>query len=64
MENNLIQMAAYTIGPIFKPIMDRVQLYFTNSITNIVFKASKLQRESFSNQKKKKNLSFGVDFKL
>ena len=42
MENNFIQMAAladhaeaYTIGPISKPIIDSVQLYFTNSFTNI-----------------------------
>ena len=47
MENNFIQMAAsaghavaYTIGPIFKHIIDCVQLYFTNGFTNIVFKAS------------------------
>ena len=43
MENNFIQMAAsdshavaYTIGPIFKHIIDCVQLYFTNGYTNIV----------------------------
>ena len=43
MENNFIQMAAsaghavvYTIGPIFKHIIDYVQLYFTNGFTNIV----------------------------
>ena len=43
MENNFIQMAApaghavaYTIGPIFKHIIDCVQLYFTNGFTNIV----------------------------
>ena len=43
MENNFIQMAAlaghavdYTIGPIFKHIIDRIQLYFTNYFTNIV----------------------------
>ena len=43
MENNFIQMAAsaghavaYTIGPIFKHIIDCVQLYFTNGLTNIV----------------------------
>ena len=45
MENNFIQMAAapsaghavaYTIGPIFKHIIDCVQLYFTNFFTNIV----------------------------
>ena len=42
MENNFIQMAAsaghtvaYTIGPIFKYIIDCVQLYFTNGFTNI-----------------------------
>ena len=29
MENNFMQMA-YTIGPIFKEIIDCVQLYFTN----------------------------------
>ena len=40
---NFIQMApsagqavAYTIGPIFKHIIDCVQLYFTNGFTNIV----------------------------
>ena len=39
MENNFIQMAAsatYTIDPIFKHIIDCVQLYFTNGFTNIV----------------------------
>ena len=43
MENNFIQMAvsvghtvAYTIGPIFKHIIDCVQLYFTNGYTNII----------------------------
>ena len=43
MENKFIQMAApaghavaYTIGPIFKDIIDCVQLLFTNSFTNIV----------------------------
>ena len=43
MENNFIQMAVfadhtvvYTIGPIFKHIIDCVQQYFTNSFTNIV----------------------------
>ena len=43
MENNLIQMAvsaghtvAYTIGPIFKHIIDCVQLHFINDFTNIV----------------------------
>ena len=43
MENNFIQMAAlaghaivYTIGPIFKHIIDCVQLYFANGFTNIV----------------------------
>ena len=43
MENNFIQMSAtyshavaYTIGPIFKRIIDFVQLYYTNGLTNIV----------------------------
>ena len=43
MENSFIQMAAssdhavaYTIGLIFKHIIDCVQLYFTNGFTNIV----------------------------
>ena len=43
MANNFIQMAAsaghavaYTFGPIFKHIIDRVQLYFTNGFTNMV----------------------------
>ena len=43
MENNFIQMAAsdghavaYTIGLIFKHIIDWVQLYFINGFTNIV----------------------------
>ena len=43
MENNFIKMAAsagyavaYTIGTIFKQIIDCVQLYFTNAFTNIV----------------------------
>ena len=43
MENNVIQMAvsanyavAYTIGLIFKYIIDYVQLHFTNDFTNIV----------------------------
>ena len=43
MENNFIQMPAsagqevvYTIGPIFKHIIDCVQLYFTDGFTNIV----------------------------
>ena len=43
MENNFIQMAAsagyavaYTIDSIFKHIIDCVQVYFTNSFTNIV----------------------------
>ena len=42
MENNFIQMAAladhavaYTIGLIFKHIIDCLQLYFTNGFTNI-----------------------------
>ena len=30
------QAVAYTIGPIFKHIIDCVQLYFTNDFTNIV----------------------------
>ena len=44
MENNFIQMAAfaghavaYMIDPIFKHIIDCVQLYFTNNFTNIAF---------------------------
>ena len=43
MKNNFIQMAAsaghvvgYRIGPIFKHIIDCVQLYFTNGFTNII----------------------------
>ena len=43
MANNFIQMTAsadhavtYTIGPIFKHVIDCVQLYFTNGFTNIV----------------------------
>ena len=43
MENNFIQMStpvghavAYTIDPIFKHIIDCLQLYFTNGFTNIV----------------------------
>ena len=43
MENNFIQMVAssghavaYTIGKIFKHIIDCVQLYFSNGLTNIV----------------------------
>ena len=47
MEDNFIPMAAwgghavaYTIGLIFKHINDCVQLYFTNGLTNIVFKVS------------------------
>ena len=43
MTNNFIQMAAsaghavaYMIDPIFKHIIDFVQLYFTNGFTNIV----------------------------
>ena len=43
MENDFIQTAAstglavkYTIGPIFKHIIDCVQLYFSNCFTNIV----------------------------
>ena len=43
MENNFIQLAASagygvadTIGPIFKYIIDCMQLYLTNGFTNIV----------------------------
>ena len=43
MENNFIQMAAsaghavaYTISPIFKHIIDCVQLYIINGFKNIV----------------------------
>ena len=43
MQNNFIQMAgsaghtvAYTIDPIFKHIIDCMQLYFINGFTNIV----------------------------
>ena len=43
MENNFIQKAASAshavaskIGPIFKHIIDCVQLYFTNGFTNVV----------------------------
>ena len=43
MENNFIQMTdsavhaiAYTNGPIFKHIIDCLQLYFTKGFTNIV----------------------------
>ena len=43
MENNFFQMAAsagqtvaYTIDPIFKHVIDCVQLNFTNGFTNIV----------------------------
>ena len=43
MENNFFQMTAsaghtvaYSIGPIFKHIIDCVQLYFTNGFTHIV----------------------------
>ena len=43
METNFIEMASsaghavtYTIGSIFKHIIDCVQLYFTNDFTNIV----------------------------
>ena len=42
-ENNFIQMAAtaghavaYTIDPIFKHIIDCVQLYLANDFTNII----------------------------
>ena len=44
MENNLIQMAAsaghtvaYTICPMFKHIIDCMQLYFTNGFIHIIF---------------------------
>ena len=44
MENNFIQMTAsaghavaYTIGPIYKHIIDYVQLYFTNVVSRILF---------------------------
>ena len=42
MENNVIQMdvsaghTAYTIGTIFKHIIDCVQLYSTNGFTNVL----------------------------
>ena len=43
MENNFIEMVssaghavAYTTGPIFKHIIDCVQMYFTNGFTNII----------------------------
>ena len=43
MENNFIQMTAsaghavaHTISPIFKHIIDCMQLYFTNGFTNTV----------------------------
>ena len=43
MENNFIQMGAsaghavvYMIGPIFKHIINCMQLYFTNGFMNIV----------------------------
>ena len=43
MENNFIEMAAsaghtvaHTIDPIFKHIIDCMQLYITNGFTNIV----------------------------
>ena len=46
MENNFIQMGGsaghavvYRIGPIFKHIIDCVQLYFTNGFTNIVLQS-------------------------
>ena len=49
MENNFIQMAAsaghavaYTIGSIFKHIIDCVQLYFTNDFTNMFFFFAKI----------------------
>ena len=47
MENNFMQMAysaghavAYTICPIFKHLIDCLQLYFTNGLTNIVLKSA------------------------
>ena len=47
MEDNFIQKAAsaghavaYTIGSIFKHIIDCVQMYFSNGLTNIVNKNS------------------------
>ena len=47
MENNFIKIAgsvghavAYTIGQIFKHIIDCVQLYFTNGFKDNSFKAS------------------------
>ena len=47
MENNFIQMAAsaghavaYKIVPIFKNVIDYVQLYFINGFTNIVLSSS------------------------
>ena len=47
MENNFIEMnasaghaVAYTIGQIIKHIIVCVQLYFTNSFTNMYFKVS------------------------
>ena len=46
MENNFLKMAtsaghaaAYTIGPIFKHIIDCMQLYYTNVFTNIVLES-------------------------
>ena len=51
MESNYIEMTAsaghagaYTIGSIFKHIIDYVQLYFTNDFTNIALKASIVSR--------------------
>ena len=49
METNFIEMtespgyaAAYTIGPIYKHIIDCVQLYFTNGFTILSFIVSGL----------------------
>ena len=36
MADSVGNAVAYTIGPIFKHIIDCVQLYFTNGFTNIV----------------------------
>ena len=54
MENNFIQMAAsaghevaFTIGPIFKHIIDCVQLYFTNGFTNIPSIVSGFRRNTY-----------------
>ena len=54
MESNFIQMAdsaghavAYTIGLIFKHIIDWVQLYFTNGFMNITPSLSAVSNRSF-----------------